>query len=56
MEFILSLRADRARREGVDIYTLKELLRHKNIKTTFGYVDVKEKEKREALIKIKIDF
>ncbi len=48
--------ADRARREGVDVYTLKELLRHKDVKTTLRYVDVTEKEKREALAKIKIDF
>ncbi len=48
--------ADRARREGVDLYTLKELLRHKDIKTTLRYVDVTEKEKRKALAKIKIDF
>ncbi len=48
--------ADRARREGVDVYILKELLRHKDVKTTLKYVDVVEKEKREALAKIKIDF
>ncbi len=48
--------ADRARREGIDVYILKELLRHKDIKTTLRYVDVTEKEKREALAKIKIDF
>ncbi len=48
--------ADRARREGIGVYTLKELLRHKDVKTTLRYVDVTEKEKREALAKIKIDF
>ena len=47
---------DRGRREGVDIFELQELLRHKDIKTTLRYVDVTEKEKREALAKIKINF
>jgi integrase len=48
--------ANRARKEGVDLYTLKDLLRHKDVKTTFKYLDITDKEKRQALARIKIDF
>ncbi len=48
--------ADKSRREGVDIHVLKEMMRHKDINTTNGYVDVKTEEKRVALSKIRVNF
>ena len=48
--------ADKCRREGVDIHVLKELMRHKDINTTHGYVDVKTEEKRRALSKIMVNY
>lgn len=48
--------ADKCRREGVDIHTIKEIMRHKDINTTHKYVDVKVEEKRKALSKIKTNF
>lgn len=48
--------ADKLRREGVDIHILKELMRHKDINTTHGYVNVKAEEKKNAIRKIKFDF
>ena len=40
---------------GVDIYTIKELLQHRNVSTTQIYVDTMAEDKREAASLIKLN-
>lgn len=47
---------DKLRREGVDVFRMKELARHKNINTTYGYCNVRDEERKEALSKISVNF
>lgn len=46
---------DKLRREGVDIFKIKELARHADINTTYNYCRVVDSELREAVSKIKLD-
>ncbi len=45
---------DKQRRSGTDIFLLKELARHKDINTTYGYCNVKEEERIKAMENIQI--
>jgi len=45
---------DKQRRSGTDIFLLKELARHEDINTTFGYCNVKEEERIKAMENIRI--
>lgn len=45
---------DKQRRSGTDIFLLKELARHEDINTTYGYCNVREEERIKAMENIQI--
>jgi integrase/recombinase XerC len=45
---------DKQRRSKTDLFVLKEIARHKDVNTTYGYVRVDEEEKRAAIANIRL--